>query len=280
MDNVNIYDMKKVDFTSVFDIDIKVDFEDGYKQVSPYILLHKYTTGYGFQMGGIACLITNTHPSESIRIVYLDVVPYYVRIYLHALKIKINELDIKPEKLQFVPAYNRERPASIEFIITIPAKSTAKVTIEFEKVFLDWMQYKPDANHGFYLGSSVVSTYIPVLNDTVLRTNQCSSLADADLCKRGVDSVGGVFRRIFSEPLLIRVPLPDFSMPYNVLCLACTVIAIGFGSIYNLSTKTLQIEDEGKKKPLKEKLNIAKEFIKYSIVKLKGRFSGGEETDS
>ena len=29
-------------------------------------------------------------------------------------------------------------------------------------------------------------------------------------------------------------------MPYNVICFVCTVIAIGFGSIFNLTTRTLQ----------------------------------------
>lgn len=42
-------------------------------------------------------------------------------------------------------------------------------------------------------------------------------------------------------------------MPYNVICLTCTVIAIGFGSVYNLTTRTFQIA-ETETKTLKEKL--------------------------
>lgn len=63
-----------------------------------------------------------------------------------------------------------------------------------------------------------------------------------------------VFRRIYTEALLLRVPLPDFSMPYNVICLTCTVIAITFGSIYNLTTRTFQVELEAEPKTMKEKL--------------------------
>ena len=36
------------------------------------------------------------------------------------------------------------------------------------------------------------------------------------------------------------MPTPDFSMPYNVICFVCTVIAIAFGSIFNLTTRTLK----------------------------------------
>ena len=45
--------------------------------------------------------------------------------------------------------------------------------------------------------------------------------------------------RMYSEPLLVSIPIPDFSMPYNVICFISTVVAIGFGSLFNLTTKTL-----------------------------------------
>ena len=49
--------------------------------------------------------------------------------------------------------------------------------------------------------------------------------------------------RVYTEVLLVTLPTPDFSMPYNVICLTCTVVAIGFGSLYNLSTRRLQEVD-------------------------------------
>ena len=33
-------------------------------------------------------------------------------------------------------------------------------------------------------------------------------------------------------------------MPYNVICFVCTVIAIGFGSIFNLTTRSLVPETD------------------------------------
>ena len=56
-----------------------------------------------------------------------------------------------------------------------------------------------------------------------------------------------VVLRLHTEPLLVSLPTPDFSMPYNVICFVCTVIAIGFGSIFNLTTRTL--EPKSKQKP-------------------------------
>lgn len=36
-------------------------------------------------------------------------------------------------------------------------------------------------------------------------------------------------------------------MPYNVICFVCTVIAIGFGSIFNLTTRRLVPAPKGDK---------------------------------
>lgn len=58
------------------------------------------------------------------------------------------------------------------------------------------------------------------------------------------------------------MPLPDFSMPYNVICLTCTIIAIVFGSIYNATTRTFQVED------LSEKKTLLQKFTNF-ILKLK-----------
>lgn len=37
-------------------------------------------------------------------------------------------------------------------------------------------------------------------------------------------------------------------MPYNVICLACTVVAIAFGSLHNLTTRRFIIMDPSQKK--------------------------------
>ena len=61
-----------------------------------------------------------------------------------------------------------------------------------------------------------------------------------------VGSNNEYFIRLHTETLLVSLPTPDFSMPYNVICLACTVIAIAFGSIHNLTTRRFVVYDEVK----------------------------------
>lgn len=59
-----------------------------------------------------------------------------------------------------------------------------------------------------------------------------------------VNMASSFFLRLYTEPLLIQLPTPDFSMPYNVICLACTVVAIGFGSLHNLTTRKFDFVDK------------------------------------
>lgn len=43
-------------------------------------------------------------------------------------------------------------------------------------------------------------------------------------------------------------------MPYNVICFVCTVIAIGFGSIFNLTTRSLIPETHVKSRGILSRL--------------------------
>ena len=79
-----------------------------------------------------------------------------------------------------------------------------------------------------------------------------------------------VFIRLHTETLLVSLATPDFSMPYNVICLACTVVAIAFGSFHNLSTRRFEACDPKKNSGL-----IAN--ILAIFAKIKSKFSRWKE---
>merc|ERR1712141_714967 len=53
---------------------------------------------------------------------------------------------------------------------------------------------------------------------------------------------------LYSTGLIIDVPKPDFSMPFNALCLACTAVAILFGNIHSVCTKSVEIASDSNEK--------------------------------
>lgn len=205
----------------------------------PIIHANRYIAGYGQEHGGIHCSIYNNHPSKSIKVLYLDVIPWFLRVFSHTLSISNNGKTIVPEYQHYQPARDRQRPHHLELIFTLPPNSVTELSMEFKYAFLKWTEYPPDANHGYHIGSSVISALVDTERNFTIMLN--------DLEERKPQQ--GYFLRLHTQSPLVSLPTPDFSMPYNVICLSCTVVALAFGPIHNVTTKRLvPIADKKDKK--------------------------------
>ncbi|XP_002736149.2 GPI-anchor transamidase component PIGT-like [Saccoglossus kowalevskii] len=209
----------------------------------PQIHVHRFITGYGQDKGGITCLLFNHDTEKSQSVIYLDTVPWYIRLYLHTLKITTNNKPIKPDWMKYIPGQDRTRGYMLEMVLTLPPDSVTTIGIDFDRAFLKWTEHPPDANIGFHISSAVVSTILQHGNNTF--SGQTDSRLFPSLF--GSSNQKDFFIRLYSEILLIQLPTPDFSMPYNVICLACTVVAIAFGSLHNLTTRSFAPVDPNKK---------------------------------
>lgn len=224
----------------------------------PPLYAKRYIQGTGKERGKIVSQITNTHWS-SLNLIVLENIPWFVPMYLHTLKLKVGEKEIKPTSIKYIPGEQRMRPYHLEVAMKIPARSTMEMSIDFDYIFLKWQEYPPDAHHGHYVGSSVISTLLP------MALNYTSIPVDVSLFAESFNATRqSYFLQIHTEALLITLPTPDFSMPYNVICLACTIVALAFGPLHNMTSKRLILlkKDEDKKSlltKLKEKLFKKKE---------------------
>lgn len=224
----------------------------------PPLYAKRFLKGTGKERGQIVNRITNSHWA-SLNLVVLESIPWFVPIYLHTLKLKVGDKEIKPSAIVYIPGEQRKRGYHLEVAAVIPARSTLEMSIDFDYIFLKWQEYPPDAHHGHYIGSAVISALLPIA------LNYTSIPVEASLFEESLNaSRPSYFQRIHTGALLINLPTPDFSMPYNVICLACTVVALAFGPLHNMTTKRLllQKKDEGKKSlltRLREKLFKTKE---------------------
>lgn len=57
--------------------------------ISPGIVAHRYFTGYGQEHGGLAIEIHNNN-EQDIEAIYLDTLPWYLKLYLHTFSIQLN----------------------------------------------------------------------------------------------------------------------------------------------------------------------------------------------
>lgn len=201
------------------------------------VYLRTHVAGSGSNEGTIVATITNAL-ADSIRINYMDVVPYYLSVYLHTLTIRTKMgQELKPDKLNFVLSKDTA-PTLIEFSIIVPPESETHISYDFERAFLACEDYRPDANKGVLLGSAQIGILSQsCLNRVVFPSKSLhSNLTTFDSNLEDEREV----LRVYSRPLLIILPTPDFSMPYNVLCFVSSVLVAGFLQIFNFTTERLR----------------------------------------
>lgn len=111
---------------------------------------------------------------------------------------------------------------SIHLSLTLPARSELVLTIPFTKLMLKYTEHRPDAERGRELSSGVLTLLDLVDNNST-------------------DSISDVLRservRIYTSKLLLDIPTPDFSMPYNVIIMSSTVMAVFFGLMHGSLTR-------------------------------------------
>ncbi|XP_007936574.1 GPI transamidase component PIG-T [Orycteropus afer afer] len=210
---------------------------------APFLHAQRYVSGYGLQKGELSTLLYNTHPYRAFPVLLLDTVPWFLRLYVHTLTITSKGKENKPSYIHYQPAQDRLQPHLLEMLLQLPASSVTKVSIQFERALLKWTEYTPDPNHGFYVSPSVLSALVPSMVTASPVDWEESPLFNSLF---PVSNDSSFFLRLYTEPLLVSLPTPDFSMPYNVICLTCTVVAVCYGSFYNLLTRTFHIEEPSK----------------------------------
>ena len=219
------------------------------------------------------------------RIVFLDVLPWYLRCYLHTLSLKNDRARggvLRPLLTDFRPGKDRDRPYVLELVVELPAKSETRVSIEFEKSLLKWLEYPPDANRGFDVGSAVISAVLPSRRNFTGLGRRHSTFAEAlEADGDGAEEEFDAFYQLHTERLLVNLPTPDFSMPYNVICLACTVVALAFGPLHNITTKNLQVVAPGSEEKgyLGKAVDKIRSLLSGTVSRVKGLFKRGGEDE-
>lgn len=209
---------------------------------TPPIHLRRFLLGAGQERGQISTRITNTHWA-ALPVLLHENLPWFVPAYLHTLRVRDERTGatIQPAAVHYVPGLRRTRAGQLELAFTVPARCTVTVTLDIDYIHLKWLEYPPDANHGHYIGAATLTVQLPVARNYTAVPLDGFLLRDAFNASRA----GGYVVQLRSESLLITLPTPDFSMPYNVICLACTVVALAFGPLHNMATKRIAlVEDE------------------------------------
>nr|KJB10182.1 hypothetical protein B456_001G188000 [Gossypium raimondii] len=221
---------------------------------------NRFLMGSGNERGAIAISLKSTQSSEGfmgsnsnderceLRVDVFQVVPWYVKVYFHSLQVFVDQQpkavsDII-EKIHVSPSKDKVSPGVMELVLTLPCSvSSAVLTIEFDKGFLHIDEYPPDANQGFDIPSAIEKS--PVMS--------------------------------YTEVLLVPLTTPDFSMPYNVITITCTVFALYFGSLLNALRRRVAEEERFLKDKAAKKMDRIPLLLSKLSAKLRGRHLEGPQ---
>ncbi|OCH87929.1 Gpi16 subunit GPI transamidase component [Obba rivulosa] len=178
----------------------------------------------------LSVVIRNNLPVQ-VRSSYLETMPWLVEFYLHTLHADIGGVprDDLVSVISYTAPVPHTRPTLFQAILTLPPKTTLHLTMDVTKTFLRYTEHPPDAQRGWDLPPAVLIPFDfgedPIQNHT---TSPGTSAKYARPARP---------RRIYTSVLLVDLATPDFSMPYNVIIMSCTLIALIFGSVFNLLTR-------------------------------------------
>ncbi|RDX44133.1 Gpi16 subunit GPI transamidase component [Lentinus brumalis] len=170
----------------------------------------------------LTLVVTNNLPVQ-VTAGYLETMPWLLQFHLHTLHAHVNGVarDDLVSILSYTPPVPHSRPALLQAVLTLPPSSTLHLTMDVVKPFLRYTEHQPDAQRGWDLPPAVLVPF-------AFGEGQNGTVAA---------SHGRRPRRIYTPIMLVDLATPDFSMPYNVIIMSCTLIALIFGSVFNLLTR-------------------------------------------
>ncbi|KAI5422888.1 uncharacterized protein LOC127076516 isoform X1 [Lathyrus oleraceus] len=272
------YSIKEYNDTEQFDLGLTWKYPVVWSCPLAPLYASRFLIGSGNERGSIAISLKSTELTKGfivannveekckLQVNVLQIVPWYIKVYYHTLQLLV---DGKPqaatdfiERMSVSPSEDKVSTGVMELVLRFPCEiKSAILNIEFDKGFLHIDEYPPDANQGFDIPSAIISfpdfhAGLQFSDDSISKSPMMSKLQE----KSPVLS--------YTEVLLVPLTTPDFSMPYNVITITCTVFALYFGSLLNVLRRRVGEEER------LLKANKAP-FLQQVINKLSSRFRGG-----
>ncbi|XP_020212553.1 GPI transamidase component GPI16 [Cajanus cajan] len=241
----------------------------------------RFLMGSGNERGAIAISLKSTEMTKGLvsannveercklQVNVLQIVPWYVKVYYHTLQLLVDErpqvLADFVERMRVSPSEDKVSPGVMELVLQFPCEmKSAVLSIEFDKGFLHIDEYPPDANQGFDIPSAIIS-----FPDFHAGLQFCEKSQSKSPLLSKLQERSPVLS--YTEVLLVPLTTPDFSMPYNVITITCTVFALYFGSLLNVLRRRVGEEERLLKNKDAKKAVFLRRMLNKLSAKLRGR---------
>jgi len=197
------------------------------------------------------------------RVRFMDQLPFFIRPLWHTFRITwgrhpgseshLQGIEaMEALSLQFIPSVGHHSPTELFLEVELEPSETMSVFMDVQKRFIQLREFSFACEKGFDVGSAAwLEQEVPArsLDRSLDRRFQeqwrcqeerhrtlddfVASLASSDAAGRALEATRWDLH--FTEGLLVLLPMPDFSMPFNVIALSSTALTFFFGSMFRLS---------------------------------------------
>ncbi|XP_010524674.1 PREDICTED: GPI transamidase component PIG-T-like isoform X2 [Tarenaya hassleriana] len=239
----------------------------------------RFLMGSGNERGAIAISLKLTETYEkfsggdlgdgpcTLQANIFQVFPWYIKVYYHTLQVFMDQqqrtVSEVVKNITVSPSTDKTSPGVMEMMLELPCRmKSAALSLEFDKGFLHIDEYPPDANQGFDIPSALIS--FPNHHARLVFHEETSNSPLLSKLKEKSPV------RSYTEILLVPLTTPDFSMPYNVITITCTVFALYFGSLLNVLRRRVG-EEERLLKSKGNKQGKLLQLLSRISAKIRGR---------
>ncbi|KAL3807740.1 hypothetical protein ACHAXA_008374 [Cyclostephanos tholiformis] len=161
--------------------------------------------------------------------------------------------DLQDYKLTLYP----DGTILLERTVILPPDSSLWMMVDFDEAYLPFQKLPADANRGVDVVPCAATFTLP---------SAFSKAAPLSIT-------------LFTPSLLLLPPVPDMSMPFNVISLSCTLWAFVLGSLLNIlvrrGTESVKRELTGEKE--KRMIDKLREKFKAKVTKLRKKLRRGDK---
>lgn len=185
------------------------------KHINPAVPFraYRFKSGTTDDFGGFGLVLENDS-EEHLEVGVIESIPWLFKVFLHRGEFALNSQSIHPsdltkylKKILIEPAINRKRSLLLQTEWTIPPKSRLQIYFPFEREFLRIDEFPANSERGIEMPGALIfykqSKYGKVYSET-------------------------------TNTLLFTWPIPDGTMPFNVITMTSTLAALFYGSFFNI----------------------------------------------
>lgn len=195
--------LSEIGATDVTKVDCPIDNPNRFRSF-------RYKSGSKDDFGGIGLLLENDL-STPLEVTVIETIPWLFRVFLHQGEFSLNSKPIDLSKISeylkeftIEPAINRKRNLFLQSTWIIPPRSYIQIYFPFEREFLRIDEFPPNSERGIELPGALIFYKSEIPHSETTNT------------------------------LLYTWPIPDGTMPFNVITMTSTLAALFYGSFFNI----------------------------------------------